>query len=132
MFHTFRTVSRPAHGDAGPYELGIVLVGGNHLHVYTLFGSHECQSADDIVGLKPRHFDNGDAIGLDDILDVRYRPFDVFRGCFALCLVFRIGFVAKGSAGRVERHRRIVRTEGSKDVFESIDETKYCRGVFTL
>ena len=132
MFHALRSVSRPTHGDARANELGIVLVRCNHFHFHTLFGGHDCQGADDVVGLKPRHFDNGNAVGLDDILDIWYRPLDVFRGRFALCLVFGIGLMSEGSAGRVERHGGIVRGEGAKDVVEGVDEAEYSRGILTL
>ena len=110
LAHLVRTHSGPValaygrtqHGDALGDELPVVLVGRDHDGLNALFVSLMSQGADDVVGFVSGHFQDGDAIGLQNLLDDGHRKGDGFRRLFALRLIAGKGFVAEGSAMRIE------------------------------
>ena len=61
------------------------------------------QCADDVIGLKALDFDDRDAVGLEDALDVGHGNEDALRGLFAVGLVGLIVLVSESvAAGRVK------------------------------
>ena len=123
-------MSRSAHGHARPHQLAIVFVGGNHIHIVALGCRPMGHSADDIVGLIAGLLQDGDVVGFDDFFNHRHRGPNVFGRGVALCLVFGIGFVAKGRPGGVEGHGDEIGRMFGKNVFERVDKTKNGRSVF--
>ena len=62
-------VAWTVHDDVGAHELGVVLVGRDHVHLESALGRLQGQCADDVVGLEARHLEQGNAVGADNLLD---------------------------------------------------------------
>ena len=61
------------------------------------------QCADDVIGLEAFDLNDGDAVGLEDALDVGHGNEDALRGLFAVGLVGLVVLVPEGvAAGRVK------------------------------
>ena len=50
-------VAWTVHDDVGSHELGVVLVGRDHVHLESALGRLQGQCADDVVGLEARHLE---------------------------------------------------------------------------
>ena len=95
-------MARALHQQVGFYKLGIVLIGRNHAHLVALPHCGFRHRSDDVVGFETRHFQDGNTVGLDEVLDDGYSPFDVLRRGLTLCLVFGEEFVAERMSCGVE------------------------------
>jgi len=95
---------RPLQQDAFLDELGVVLVGRNHAHLDVVADEALGHRSDDVVGLVALQFENGDAIGANDVLDDGHGAGDVFGLRLTLRLVVGVGLVAERGAVHVESH----------------------------
>ena len=129
-FHSFDAVSRSAHQDSRSHQLGIVLVGGEHSDLEAGFCGSYGHGSDDIVGFEARHFEDGDVVGADDVLDDGNRASYVFGCAFALCFIFRVFFVSESGAGRIESNAYVIGFFVAKHILERIDKSEDGRGVF--
>ena len=87
------------------HTLGRVIYSGSALpntNIPGLIGGFAGERADHVVGFVSCHFQNRDAVGVDDILYNRYGEADSFRSFFTLGFVLLESFVAEGRAGGVE------------------------------
>ena len=121
-----------AHENPRFHQLRIVFVGSHEVNFKSLFGCLQGECADDIVRLKARHFENGDAVGANDFFDDGHRSLDVFRRGFALCFVGGINFVPERAARRIKGNADIVRVLLLQQVFQRVHETKDGRRVLTF
>ena len=121
--HGGRAVARTAHQHVGAHELGVVLVGGDHVDLQPFIGSFQGERANHVVGFETFHFKDGDAVGFDDALDDGHGLTNVLRGGFALGLVFGVGFVAECTSGRVEGNADVVGVFIVEQHLEGVDET---------
>ena len=100
-----------AHGvneaDMIVHQLGHVLVAGGHQGGHALLRRLAGQSADDVVRLNPLHHQQGQAHGLDDIVQTVDLGFQILRRRGAVGLVLVVQLIAKGLAGRIEHHRHV-------------------------
>ena len=104
----FRLKDNAMVGD----ELCIILIGAHHkcFELSALVGKAR-HRAYHIIGFVVRHFDDGDAIGLDDLLDPRHGESDVLGRSFALRLVCRELLMAKRASFWIEAHGDTVGAE---------------------
>ena len=123
---------RAKHGDVLGDELPVVLVGGEHVGLYATAAGLGGQGAYDIVGLVACHLDDGDVVGLEDLLDVGRGKSDALRGLVALGLVGGIALAAERAAGRVEGHADVRGAELCQHLLKHVDETHHCRRVLAV
>ena len=84
------------------HQLAVVFVGSHHIGGDALTSGFSGESSDHVVGFVSCHFQNRDAVGVDDILYNRYGEADGFRSFFTLGFVLFESFVAEGRSGGVE------------------------------
>ena len=82
--------------------MAVVLVGSHHIGGDALPSGFGGERAYHVVGFVAGYFEDGDAVGADDVLYNRYGKTDGFGRFFTLCLVLLVGFVAEGGTRRVE------------------------------
>ena len=90
------------HEDAVRYQLPVVLVGSHHIGGDALPSGFGGERAYHVVGFVAGYFEDGNAVGADDVLYNRYGKADGLGCLLALCLVLLVGLVAEGGARRVE------------------------------
>ena len=92
--------------DVGQFgnQLSVVLIGGEHVALYSdgigLFG----QRADDVVGLETVYLKDGDAVGTQYVLDDGYGLVYVLWRRVTLCFVVGESLAAECRPVRVESH----------------------------
>ena len=86
------------HEDAVRYQLPVVLVGSHHIGGDALPSGFGGERAYHVVGFVAGYFEDGNAVGADDVLYNRYGKADGLGCLLALCLVLLVGLVAEGRA----------------------------------
>ena len=113
-------------------ELSEVLIRRHHKGIYTLLISLMSQRADDIIRLKPRYFEHGNAIGSQYFLDDGHGKPDCFGRFLSLGLILGEGFVPESTAMRVEGNTQMRRFALANHLFKRVDKTENGRRVFAL
>ena len=90
------------HENIVRYQLPVVLVGSHHIGGDALPSGFGGERAYHVVGFVAGYFEDGNAVGADDVLYNRYGKADGLGCLLALCLVLLVGLVAEGGARRVE------------------------------
>ena len=120
------------HEDVGRYQLSVVLVGGHHVGIEILLLGQFGQGAYHVVGLEAGHLDDGDVVGLDNLLDDGHRV-AYHLGCLlTLGLVLLVGLVTEGGTLGVEPHGDVRRILFLEQLFECIDKPQNGRSVYTF
>lgn len=112
--------------------MGVVLVRRYHAYLDALARGAVAHGADDVVRLEARHLQDGDAVGLDQLLDDRDGAADVLGRCLALRFVGRVGLVAERLARRVERDAYVVGLPLAEHFLQGVDEAVDGRDVLAL
>ena len=113
------------------HELAIVFVGRHHIGEIAAGLGHTAESAYDVVGLKARHLNHGDAVGPQNFFYIRNRRRDILGLLLALGFILGIGFMAEGVALGVEAHGDVARILLLEDFVERVAESEDGRGVET-
>ena len=110
------------HLDVGRHQLAVVLVGGHHIDLKTLYLGVLGQGAHHVVGLIAVHLHNGHAEGLEDALDIGHGVDDIVGRGFAVGLVLLKLGVAESGRTRVKRHGDVGRLLVLHQLVEHIGE----------
>ena len=114
------------------HQLTVILVGREHIGLYASRSSLRRQRADDVVGLVAIHLENGDVVGLEDVLDDGHTRADILGSLLALRLVFRESLVAERRSVRVESHTDMRWFLLFKHLVERVAKAHNGRGVQAL
>ena len=120
------------HEDARLHKLGVVFVGGNHVNLHTASGTHLRHCSNDVVGLVARHFEYGDVVGADNVLNRRDAALDVLGRSLSLRFVVGISLVAERRPCGVEGNGDVVGRLLAQKFVQSPYEAKGSRGVHAL
>ena len=131
----FRRLSELAglvHADMVGDELTVVLVGGEHQHLKTLYFSVFGQRTDQVIRLIAVDADHRDLEGVEDAFDVRDGCYDVVgRGLAVLLVVFVLDVPEGGRAG-VERHGHVGGFLVLEHLVQRVGEAEHRGGVQPL
>ena len=124
LFENFRHIQQFAgaahagleHEGVFVDELGIVLVGGDHVGVEALLLRRAGEGSDHVVGLEAGIFEYGNVEGIEQVFNMRDGGADSFRGFVARGLVFGIFHMPEGWAVGIECHRDMRRLVGMHDI----------------
>ena len=111
------------------HQLSEVLVAGHHVGHETRRRGFLREGAYHIVGLKARHLEDGDAVGLENALDVGHRHLDALGCLVAVGLVLLIGLMPEGLAFGVEAHGDVRGILALEQVLQSVDKAENGAGV---
>ena len=123
---------RTVHEGSGGNQLGIVLVGGNHVGGKTLLFGFSGQGADHVVRFEAFAGELWDVESLQNVLDHRHGKLYRFGRRLPLGLVGIEQLVAEGGFGGVEYGRDMAGTLLAQQVEQGIDKPHYGRGVFAV
>ena len=128
----FRFVARTSglvHEHPFAYQLGVVLVGGNHVNGEPLFFGAFGERAHHVIRLVARHRDARDAHALDNPPDVRDGLAQAFRHGGAVRLVGVEHLVPESRSVRVEDHRHVCRVFFLEQFQQEIAESECGGGI---
>ena len=122
-------MSGSVHEDVSAHQLAVILVGSHHVGGYSLSSGFGGQGSYDIVGLKSRHLEQRDAVGLYDVFYDGHGQAYGFRRLLALGFVLYVGFVTESGAGGVERHADMCGIFFLQHFLQRVDKSQYGRCV---
>ena len=124
-------MTRTIHEHVVGNELGIVLIGRNHICLHSLKVCLVSYCSYDVVSLKAVNLNNWNMESVENILDDRYRHFNVFRSFLTLCLIGRKSLMTEGLAV-VEGYGKMCWFLFRKNLVKSVTEAHDCACVHTL
>ena len=125
-------MTRTEYADVVAHKLSVVLIGCQHIGVYTDGTGLFSQRTDDVISLETIDLQDGNAVGIEQVFNDGNSLTDVFGRLLTLCLILWKSLATERGSVGVESHTDVRRLLLGEHLVQGVEESHNGAGVESL